>query len=172
MGGNEDSFCHFDLTLNSRDRGIIDSCATFSFCRGTLKRIAQSEIVQEKSVPGPGEHFVAGSRILALPCPPLGNGPRLGSVREGSGTYVGIRCLSYLIVLFGHHQLVGNARGVCGGIGEIERPRGCLLRDQDRVLGVVFASPLWLLSVASQAGSVLKSTMCFKRELLSVKSGL
>lgn len=46
MGGKEDSFCHFDLMLNSRNCGVIDSCDTFSFCRDMLRLIALYEIVQ------------------------------------------------------------------------------------------------------------------------------
>lgn len=72
MGGNEDGFCHFDLTLNSGDRGVIDSCDTFSFCRDRLRRVARSEIAQGNLYLALESILLLASRILALPCPPLG----------------------------------------------------------------------------------------------------
>lgn len=57
-------------------------------------------------------------------------------MRKGSGTYVGIRYQSYLIVLFGHHQLVWNAGGSLVGGGQGSGPAAALVCGKGRVFGV------------------------------------
>lgn len=78
-------------------------------------------------------------------------------------------------MLFGRHQVVGNARISAAG-GKLSSPAAALVCADGHVFGgegygVVFASPLQPLSLASQAGSALKSTTLCKREFLSAKSG-
>lgn len=112
MGGKQDGFCRFHLTLNSRDRGS-----------------------SRKSVPGPRERFVAGSGIVALPHPPFGTSLGVESCEKGErGVSWHRKPELYLIVLFGYHRLVGNAKVSAHG-GELSSPEAALVCTKGHVLG-------------------------------------
>lgn len=73
-GGNEDSSCHFDLTLNSRGCSIIDGCDTFCFCWNTLRCLAQSWKECEEICAQPSRAFCCQQPGLGFSKPGAGLG--------------------------------------------------------------------------------------------------
>lgn len=139
-GGNEDSSCHFDLTLNSRGCSIIDGCDTFCFCWNTLRCLAQSWKECEEICAQPSRAFCCQQPGLGFSKPTAWCWDGMGSVGKRSEEHLGAGhwcCGRAELPAWGFSMSLGEGEDeISFPWGKMEHPQDCFrLCQGSRVWG-------------------------------------